>query len=187
MQLIKKMPVDAEKYVAENFQQQIRPPPECPNCGSHGSLWALCYYFRNLSRLVLRGTLRVSVRRFRCRQCRRTLSILPSFALPYRLIQSATVDEYFRGSAEAGASTRWLPLLRSYWIRFLEWIPEIDRVLGRTLGHHPLYGDGARWHASITAVYGNVEACTRQIVRLFRITLLGRYRCHQPYRPRGDP
>ncbi len=56
-------------------------------------LWALGYYARNISRLQL-GFLRIWIRRFRCRFCRKTLSLLPSFAQPYRLIQNSTIERF---------------------------------------------------------------------------------------------
>ena len=95
MQLIRAVPVDEERYVAEGFHRQVCPPPQCPHCQHPHALWAHGFYRRNISRLQ-RGHLRLWIRRFLCRFCRKTVSVLPSFAQPYRL--SKTVQ--LRGLCE---------------------------------------------------------------------------------------
>lgn len=180
MQLIRAVPVNAEQYVAENYQRQIRPPRKCPHCGAVKTLWALCYYQRYVSRLKTSSTLQMWVRRFECCKCGGTVSILPSFAQPYRFVQNETVERFFRGPPYSTDVSRWLTPLRRYWKKFLIWIPEIDSVLGSTLGLSPPHAAGNEWRAVIAAAHGEVNVCTERLVSLFRITLFGRYRCHQP-------
>jgi glutaredoxin len=180
LQLIQAISLEAERYVAENYQRQIRPPPDCPHCHAQKRLWAHGYYTRYLSRLLASSTLRISVRRFQCRQCSGTVSILPSFVQPYLLVQNATVEGYFKGAPYPIAVKWWASQLRRYWKRFLKWIPELDGVLGGTLGRSPPYDTGGEWRSVIAARYGNVDVCTLRIVLLYKITLFGRYRCHQP-------
>lgn len=139
MQVIQAVPVNAEQYVEENYQRQIRPPRKCPHCGAVKTLWALCYYPRNLTRLKTSGTLRIWIRRFQCCKCDGTVSILPSFAQPYRLVRNTTVEKFFQGPPYEMDVTWWLAQLRRYWKMFLVWIPEIDSVLGSTLGLSPPY------------------------------------------------
>ena len=56
-------------------------PPCCPQCQTRQPLWAHGFYCRSLEDVDFQGTIRV--RRFLCRACRRTVSLLPVFALPY--------------------------------------------------------------------------------------------------------
>ena len=91
MQLIRPVPVTAEQYVQENFHQQIRAPENCPNCQHAHSLEALCYYWRYVTSM-LAAVLRIQVRRFLCRHCRVSVSCLPDFAQPYRLVNTSTVQ-----------------------------------------------------------------------------------------------
>lgn len=179
MQLIRAVPVNAEQYVAGNYQRQIRPPRKCPHCGEAKTLWALCYYFRNLTRLKFSNTLRIGIRRFQCCKCDGTVSILPSFAQPYRLVQNATVEAFFHGPPYPMDVTRWVSQLHKYWKKFLIWIPEIDSVLGSTLGLSPPHACGNEWREVLAAAHGEVDVCTERLVSSFQITLFGRYRCHQ--------
>jgi hypothetical protein len=96
MQLIYAIEIDPEQYVAESFHKRMLPPTKCPHCWRTKTLWALGYYGRNLSRLGL-GALLIFVRRFRCHCCRKTVSLLPSFAQPYRFVQNRTIEKYVRG------------------------------------------------------------------------------------------
>jgi hypothetical protein len=91
MQLIRAFGIDPEGYVKEDVHLKVSPPCECPHCLSAGTLWSLGYYQRSISRLTA-GLLRLWIRRFRCRGCRKTVSILPSFAQPYRFVQNSTKE-----------------------------------------------------------------------------------------------
>ena len=183
MQVIQAVPVSAEQYAKDNFQRQIRPPRTCPHCGAVKTLWALCYYPRNLTRLKTSDTLRIWIRRFQCCKCDGTVSILPSFAQPYRVVQNTTVEKFFQGPPYGTDVTWWVAPLRRYWKKFLIWIPELDSVLGSTLGLSPPYTAGNEWRAVIAAAYGEVDVCTECLVFHFRITLFGRYRCHEAKPP----
>src|ERR1051325_10453767 len=96
MQMIRAMPLSVDRYVELNFHRRVPRPAECPHCGAQHTLQALGYYQRNLTNP--KGTvLSVSIRRFRCCDCRRTVSILPSFAQPYKLVLTATINAFFCG------------------------------------------------------------------------------------------
>lgn len=178
MQLIQTMPVSPDLYAASDYHQRVARPATCPHCGTQRTLRALGYYSRNLTNS--QGiVLRIRVRRFRCYACEKTLSILPSFAQPYKLVLSSTIDAFFRGDHASGV-LRWRPLLRQYWKRFMDWIPEISALLGSLLGRAPPPTSGARWWKILVAAFGSLEHITRQIVERFQVTLFGRYRCHSP-------
>src|SRR6266545_5511895 len=109
MQLIRPVPVTAEQYVQENFHQQIRAPQNCPNCQHAHSLEALCYYWRYVTSM-LAAVLRIQVRRFLCRHCRVSISCLPDFAQPYRLVNTSTVQAGFDGQKARPDVQRWGPV-----------------------------------------------------------------------------
>ena len=179
MQIIWTVSLSPDRYVNENFQRSIQRPIECPRCGTRNALAALGYYSRNVTSAG-RGVLRISVRRFRCRLCGRTVSILPSFAQPYRLVLNATTNEFFGGTLGTSALS-WLPLLQQYWNRFAKWIPEIDHVIKSVVERSPPHPDAAGWWEVIVAAFGNLEKITATLVSRFGVTLFGRYRCHSPF------
>jgi hypothetical protein len=149
-------------------------------------MWALGYYVRNLSRLQASSTMLILVRRFWCRVCGKTVSLLPSFVQPYRLVQNATVEKFFRGAFQSRDVLWWFALLNRYRKRFVAWIPELDLVLGPTLSRSPPHHAHEEWRYFISVKYGKIEACTKRIVAAFQITLFGRYRCHRPNRSPTD-
>ena len=157
----------------------MRRPLLCPLCKSQGRIWSLGYYARNLSRLNVGNTLRIQVRRFRCNACGKTISVLPSFAQPYRLVQNKTIERFFKGYTRSIDVIWWAGLLKRYQKRFAKWIPELVSVLGQSLSRSPPFAAVSEWLSVIQLKYGPLQSCTKRIVTRFRITLFGRYRCHQ--------
>jgi len=142
-------------------------------------------YARNLT--GARATVvRILVRRFRCRNCGKTVSILPSFAQPYRLIQNSTIDRYF-GDASPADALWWQPLLEEYWKKFTGWIPELARVIGSQLPRSPPHSDAHGWWIGIVATFGDLELTTQAIVSRYGMTLFGRYKCHSPAASTSGP
>lgn len=178
VQLIRNVSVTAVQYVDSGFQNQIDPPAECPNCRASDALVALGYYLRNLTDQG-RKVLRISIRRFRCFNCARTVSILPSFAQPYRIIRNTAIHRFFSGNLLAD-DLSWLHLLGQYRIRFQRWIPEIDDTLGSHLGRSPPHLAIKEWWSLLTAVLGELSELTQKLATEYQITLFGRYRCHSP-------
>ena len=179
MQLIRAVPVDVERYVAESFHRHILPPDECPHCGQERALWALGYYCRYLSRLG-RGVLLLWIRRFRCRSCCKTVSILPSFAQPYRLNQNSTIERFVQGGPWTNDVIRLLPLLQNYWKKYLLWLPELERYVSPALPRPPPTGQPKEWWTQLLGAYDGLGQSTLTLASTFRITLFGRYRCHHP-------
>jgi hypothetical protein len=178
MQIIRAMQVSADHYASTTFHQGIEPPVECPHCDAKEALTALGYYSRNVTRTG-RGVLRILVRRFRCGVCRKTVSILPSFAQPYRLVLNATISEFFDGALGTDVLS-WLPLLQQYWNRFANWLPKIDAIIRSAVERSPPQPNAAGWWDVIVAVFGGLERITITLVSRFGVTLFGRYRCHSP-------
>jgi hypothetical protein len=178
MQVIYAIDIDPEEYAANEWQRQISPPARCPNCKRPKSLWALGYYGRNLSRVTL-GALVIFIRRFRCRHCRKTTSILPDFAQPYRFVQNRTIERFFNGEGSSDEVVRHSDLLSRYWRRFGIFLPEIDRSLGKALERAPPDQPRAVWRV-LVHLYEDLASVTNALVSAHQITLFGRYRCHRP-------
>jgi hypothetical protein len=181
LQLIHELEIDAEQYVAEDFQRRIVAPKICPHCDRSDALWALGYYVRNLTRLRA-GFLRIVIRRFRCRACGKTISILPSFAQPYRLVQNGTIEKFVGGRCDDPVVLRWMGLLRRYWRRFALWVPEMEYVMAGVANRSPP-DEPREWWDLLLAHYGNLAKATQASVSVFKITFFGRYRCHFPNPP----
>jgi hypothetical protein len=178
MQIIHEVPVSAARYANGSCHKNIRPPVRCPHCSTQAALTALGYYSRNVTNTE-RGVLRILVRRFRCCTCGKTVSVLPSFAQPYRLVVNVTISEFFGGTLSTNALS-WLPLLKQYWNRFLNWLPKINGIIRSVVERAPPRQDATGWWEIITAVCGDVEKITTTLVSRFGVTLFGRYRCHSP-------
>ena len=159
MQIIRAVQVSADHYASTSFHQSIEPPVKCPHCDARDALKALGYYSRNVTS-PKRGVLRILVRRFRCRGCGRTVSILPSFAQPYRLVLNATINEFFGGTLGTNALS-WLSLLKQYWNRFTNWLPQIDRIIRSVVARSPPHPDAAGWWKVMAATFGDLEKITR--------------------------
>ena len=127
MQLIRALAVSVDHYATTSFHEGVEPPCSCPHCNATNALKALGYYSRNVTS-PKSGVLRIFVRRFRCRECSKTVSVLPSFVQPYRLVLNLTINEFFGGTLSANALS-WLPLLKQYWNRFSDWLPRIDGII----------------------------------------------------------
>jgi len=100
-------------------------PNQCPQCQAQHSLTAHGFYSRTLVDAGFDGSIRV--RRYLCRSCKRTVSLLPEFALPYlrfsisilslflvaRLLEGGTLA----AAAVAAAQTA-MPYQRGqFWVR----------------------------------------------------------------------
>jgi hypothetical protein len=179
MQIIRAATVSADHYVSTSFHRSVEPPVQCPHCGVGNALLAHGYYSRNVTS-PKSGVLRISVRRFRCCECGKTVSVLPSFVQPYRLVLNVTINEFFGGTLSANALS-WLPLLKQYWNRFANWLPKIDRIIRSAVSRSPPQPDAAGWWQVMTAIFGDLEKITAELVSQFGVTLFGRYRCHSPY------
>ena len=179
VQLIVELAIDAEEYASRSFQRSIVAPAACPHCRVRASLETLGYYHRNVT--GKKSTiLRLSIRRFRCKMCGKTVSLLPAFAQPYRLLHNRTIHRFFCGDKEEEDVKPWLALLRRYWKRFSWWVTRDGAVPRSRFDHSPQPRSPAAWWAAVVALFGSLIVATKSLVTDFQVTLFGRYRCHRP-------
>lgn len=179
LQIIVRVARTPEDYLATLKHFSMVPPNRCPNCSAANSLVALGYYERWLSGSN-REDLRLPVRRFRCRACGRTVSLLPDFAQPYRLVRNEVIERYFSGESEPVEARRHVLLLRCYWRKFTTWLPDLRRAVGADLGRSPPASEPRKWWLFLMDATGDLVRATRRLVEHVRVTVFGRYRCHQP-------
>lgn len=81
MQILHRFAGSIQRYSEELSNPDRYRPDHCPQCAAHCPLTAHGFYRRTLVDIAFDGTIRV--RRYLCRCCKRTVSLLPEFALPY--------------------------------------------------------------------------------------------------------
>jgi len=133
MQRITPTSLTPEQYAQEQYHKQVKPPESCPNCKQLHCLEALGYYSRFITQSVA-AVLEIWIRRFLCRHCRISVSCLPQFAQPYRLVNTPTVEAGFQGRRERADVQRWAVLIAAYLV-----------------GALPLYA--VRWLVVVVVVY----------------------------------
>lgn len=180
MQIIRMVGMDAAEYAQKNAHRRIERPPLCSRCNAEGSLRALGFYCRSTTASSTGGVVLIQVRRFICLMCRRTTSILPSFAQPYRLICSVTIQRHFQKASSTLDTFRWRLLLRRYSRTFLNWFPKLSQLVGRVLGLPPPVKADDPW-TFLAGVCREAElgVLTHQLVSCLKVTAFGKYLCHQ--------
>src|SRR5262252_7025223 len=125
MQILHPFRGSLQQYVQEISDANRYRPDGCPQCQTRCPLIAHGFYCRTLVDVAFDGVIRV--RRYLCRLCKRTVSLLPEFALPWlrfsltvislflmaRLLQGFTL-----AAAALAASQKAMPYQRGqFWIR----------------------------------------------------------------------
>ena len=125
MQILHPFAGSVQQYLEEISDPDRYRPDHCPQCGAKEPLASHGFYRRTLVDCAFDGTIRV--RRYLCRLCKRTVSLLPQFALPWlrfsitvislflvaRLLQGLTL-----AAAALAAGQRAMPYERGqFWIR----------------------------------------------------------------------
>ena len=178
MQTIFQTSVTPEQYAQQEYQRQVPAPESCPNCEQAHSLEAHCYYHRYITTATAL-VLWIWVRRFWCRHCRITVSCLPAFAQPYRVVNTATVEAGFNGEARRPEVQRWELLIKDYWERFAAHVPVLLRQVGQAFGPVPLQPTARGFWRQLLACCGELARATGQLIQRFHTCLFGTYRCHQ--------
>ena len=138
MQILHPFAGSIQQYDEQIADPDRHRPDRCPQCQTQHSLTAHGFYSRTLVDAGFDGSIRV--RRYLCRSCKRTVSLLPEFALPYlrfsvpvialflvgRLLQGATL-----AAAAVAAAQVAMPYQRGqFWIRrFHEQAPALSLSL----------------------------------------------------------
>ena len=79
MQILPRFAGSIQRYSEELSDPDRYRPDHCPQCAAHHPLTAHGFYRRTLVDVAFDGTIRV--RRYLCCCCKRTVSLLPEFAL----------------------------------------------------------------------------------------------------------
>lgn len=178
MQTIYPVSVTPEQYAKQSYQKQVRPPENCVNCGQANCLEAHGYYHRYITQSAAL-VLMIWVRRFLCNLCKITVSCLPDFAQPYRVVNTATVEAGFDGEGTRPEVQRWCSLIVAYRKRFVAHLPLLTRTVGNVFGRCPLHPSADAFWLQMKKACGGLATATRQLVDSFRTCLFGAYRCHQ--------
>lgn len=125
MQILHPFAGSIQQYAEEITDPDRHRPNHCPQCQAQHALTAHGFYSRTLADAAFDGSIRV--RRYLCRACKRTVSLLPEFALPYlrfsvsilslflaaRLLHGATL-----AAAAVAAAQPAMPYQRGqFWVR----------------------------------------------------------------------
>ena len=81
MQILHPFAGSIQQYAEEISDPHRHRPDHCPQCAAQRPLTAHGFYSRTVTDVALAGFIRV--RRYLCHCCKRTVSLLPEFALPY--------------------------------------------------------------------------------------------------------
>src|SRR6184192_778467 len=81
MQILHPFVGSIQRYFDEIADTDRYRPDHCPQCGAKHPLTGHGFYFRSLVDTAFDGVIRV--RRYLCRSCKRTVSLLPEFVLPW--------------------------------------------------------------------------------------------------------
>lgn len=185
MQVLAVVGQSPEGYELSGAYCRMAPPCGCPNCGSQRKLRPHGYYQRGVSSQRGGFPVVIHVRRFRCRGCRRTTSMLPLFAQPYRLVRNETIGRFFRDGSLEACDLKWLGLLLRYRHTFFFWWPVIRRALNippEVLSVPIAPGCYDAWR-SVEDRFQTIDYATHSLVEIHQITLFGSYKCHKPLLP----
>jgi len=81
MQIVHPLSAPVQRYIAEVADVDRYRPDHCPQCQTKHPLIGHGFYRRTLVDIAFDGIIRV--RRYLCRSCKRTTSLLPDLALPW--------------------------------------------------------------------------------------------------------
>jgi hypothetical protein len=179
MQTIFQTSLTPEQYAQQNFEEQVRPPLHCAACGQAHSFEALGYSSRFVTQAIA-TVLMIWVRRFVCRHCRISVSCLPQFAQPYRVVNTPTIEAAFNGQESRVEVQRWERVLRSYWRSFEAHLPQLVRCVGQAFGALPLKVTAREFWARCVQGGQGLARTTQELIARFGTCLFGTYRCHQP-------
>jgi hypothetical protein len=137
---------DVQHYARQFAHLTIPPPKNCPHCQALDRLVGHGSYPRSAVDPLLSTPIRV--KRFLCAACQKTLSVLPSFCLPWRHYQTASIQSVLDLRCSARAS--WSAIQRRFRYAGVptlttcrEWVAAFGQHSGSYLQH--LVQQLARW------------------------------------------
>jgi hypothetical protein len=107
------------------------------------------------------------------------VSCLPTFAQPYRPVNTPTIAAGFNGEEARPEVQRWSGLIDGYWRRFETHLPTLLRQVGNAFGPVPLRPTAKGFWRQLLRQRGDLARATRQLIHQFHTCLFGTYRCHQ--------
>jgi hypothetical protein len=108
-----------------------------------------------------------------------TVSCLPSFAQPYRVVNTSTVAAGFNQEDHRPQVQRWSALIEVYWRRFETHLPALLRVVGQAFGPVSLQPSARSFWRQLWQHCGDLAGVTTELIHQFHTCLFGTYRCHQ--------
>ena len=121
MQILHPFAGSVQQYNEQLSNPDAHRPGHCPQCQTKQPLSAHGFYTRTLIDTSFDGVIRV--RRYLCHACRRTVSLLPEFVLPYlrsslALIALFLIARLLHGQTLATAAPLPMPYQRGqFWVR----------------------------------------------------------------------
>ena len=100
MQILHPFAGSIQEYAEEIADPNRYRPDHCPQCQATHGLTAHGFYRRTLVDAGFDGW--IHVRRYLCRPCRRTVSLLPQFALPYLRFSVTVIALFLMARLRAG-------------------------------------------------------------------------------------
>jgi len=167
------------------YYLKIEAPPACPNCGRNKPPHAHDYYPRGLVISGKKDVLVITIRRFHCHKpgCGITVTILPAFAQPYRLIHNGIIERFLISAIIPTSVQRWEYLFHRYESEFMRLQPTIQQALGITSRSLPRQVTSAQWLKQLSRKFGNLGGATVALVAQVGLTPFGCYKCHRPRAP----
>lgn len=177
MQVIPACRLTPERYTTERYHLRLRPPAVCPICHRWHCLKRYAFYERWTTDRDGKE-IRIVVARYLCLTSGRTVSLLPEFAQPYRIVANNTIQAYFAGQFKSIMVQRWLTLLRRYRRRWEAWHKQLGKIIGSYFGRAPPGESASALWKRALASCGTLTDLTKLLVKSFQVTCFGRYRCH---------
>jgi len=169
-----------EEYARDGAHRKVARPDDCPICGKLGEMRAHGYYSRSVSAPGKIRLLLIQIRRFLCRACRRTTSMLPDFAQPYRLVATDTVDRYFSGTRDGADVNAWFEHLARYQKRFDERLLETKTALATAYDFGELPVEATGLWLVVCRTFDGARRFTARFAGDVGMTVFGIYDCHRP-------
>lgn len=108
-----------------------------------------------------------------------TVSCLPHFAQPYRVVCNETIEAFFAGEQKSREVRCWGELVGRYRRAYQRWYRTLRLECGALFGRSPPEENPESFWHRIMGACGGVDSATGKLVSQLRVTLFGRYRCHQ--------